>query len=122
MVMEGGTRRCGWRWTRVPSWATAANAAIIKDRSVGTDDRSETSYAEVAHCNARQDVIQGTVVRCITCFDVNLCEGCYPEEGDGGGALWGKAQVCGGARVALWGWGGFVWKGGVWYGVELCAT
>ena len=81
MVMEGGTRRCGWRWTKVSSWATVVNAAIISDHSVGTDDRSETSYAEVAHCDACQDVIHGTVVRCITSFDVDLCEGCYRRKG-----------------------------------------
>jgi len=42
------------------------------------DAAEEVSYREVAHCDGCSKRIQGTIQKCATCFDYDLCQKCYP--------------------------------------------
>lgn len=44
-----------------------------------SDDISEYSYREIAHCDGCAEQISGTVRKCVQCFDYDLCESCYPK-------------------------------------------
>lgn len=43
------------------------------------DDISEYSYREIAHCDGCSNLIRGTVHKCRSCFDYDLCSDCYPK-------------------------------------------
>jgi hypothetical protein len=51
------------------------------------DDESVLTYREVAQCDGCSERIAGTIRKCISCFDYDLCSSCYPElsktHGDG---------------------------------------
>jgi hypothetical protein len=42
------------------------------------DDSSEITYREVAHCDGCSERIEGTIHKCMSCFDFDLCDKCYP--------------------------------------------
>lgn len=44
----------------------------------GSDDASILSYREVAHCDGCSKRIEGTIRKCLSCFDYDLCMSCYP--------------------------------------------
>lgn len=50
--------------------------AIVKDKSIEISNQS-IEYAEVAHCDGCQNIIQGTIMKCVNCFDFDLCKECY---------------------------------------------
>lgn len=41
-------------------------------------DAEEVSYQEVAHCDGCAKRIQGAIHKCVTCFDYDLCQKCFP--------------------------------------------
>lgn len=43
------------------------------------DDASVLSYREIAHCDGCSERIVGTIQKCVTCFDYDLCQKCYPK-------------------------------------------
>jgi len=43
------------------------------------DDHSEPIYREIAHCDGCSERIVGTILKCSSCFDYDLCEKCYPR-------------------------------------------
>ena len=38
----------------------------------------EVSYQEVAQCDGCSKRIEGTIQKCVTCFDYDLCQKCFP--------------------------------------------
>ena len=42
-------------------------------------EAKEVSYQEVAHCDGCAKRIGGTIQKCVTCFDYDLCQKCYPH-------------------------------------------
>lgn len=38
----------------------------------------EVTYREVAHCDGCSKRIEGTIQKCVTCFDYDLCQKCFP--------------------------------------------
>jgi len=38
----------------------------------------EVSYQEVAHCDGCSKRIVGTIQKCVSCFDYDLCQKCFP--------------------------------------------
>lgn len=38
----------------------------------------EASYQEIAHCDGCSHRIAGTIHKCVTCFDYDLCQKCFP--------------------------------------------
>lgn len=48
-------------------------------KSGGNEDASVMSYREVAHCDGCSKRIEGTVRKCLSCFDYDLCMDCYPS-------------------------------------------
>jgi NAD-dependent SIR2 family protein deacetylase len=44
----------------------------------GTDD-DDLTYTEIAHCDGCGSKINGTIRKCIECFDFDLCHLCYPD-------------------------------------------
>jgi hypothetical protein len=38
----------------------------------------EVSYQEVAHCDGCAKRIEGTIQKCVACFDYDLCQKCFP--------------------------------------------
>lgn len=42
---------------------------------------SKETYTEVAHCDGCSKVIQGTLWKCLQCFDYDLCVDCHPKLG-----------------------------------------
>jgi len=42
------------------------------------DSDSDLTYKEVASCDGCQQQIEGTIMKCIECFDFDLCMKCYP--------------------------------------------
>lgn len=44
-----------------------------------SDDASVLSYREVAHCDGCSKRIEGTIRKCLSCFDYDLCMDCYPS-------------------------------------------
>jgi len=52
--------------------------AIIDDEySIGKNQSDVVSCTEVAHCDGCQDIIKGNIMKCVDCFDFDLCEKCY---------------------------------------------
>jgi len=41
------------------------------------NDEDDISYHEVVHCDGCNSKIEGTVRKCINCFDYDLCEDCF---------------------------------------------
>jgi len=69
-VSNGATDRAVKRTLLFPG-------AIIEDQNIATNDRSDVSYAEVAHCDGCQNIIRGAIMKCVDCFDFDLCDECY---------------------------------------------
>jgi hypothetical protein len=38
----------------------------------------DISFREIAHCDSCTKQIEGTIQKCIVCFDYDLCKECYP--------------------------------------------
>jgi hypothetical protein len=43
------------------------------------DDESELTYRDVAHCDGCSNRITGTIHKCSSCFDFDLCQKCFPN-------------------------------------------
>lgn len=45
------------------------------------DDSSsgEVTYREIAHCDGCSKRIRGVIHKCVTCFDYDLCQKCFPK-------------------------------------------
>jgi len=43
-----------------------------------TDAAEEISYREIAHCDNCDCRIAGTIQKCVSCFDYDLCQKCFP--------------------------------------------
>jgi len=43
------------------------------------DDDTELTYREIAHCDGCAQRIAGRIQKCVTCFDYDLCQGCFPS-------------------------------------------
>lgn len=42
------------------------------------DDASELTYREIAQCDGCSERIVGTIHKCTTCFDFDVCQKCFP--------------------------------------------
>lgn len=43
------------------------------------DENSEVTFREVAHCDGCSQRIVGTILKCVDCFDYDLCQDCHPK-------------------------------------------
>ena len=43
-----------------------------------TEASEETTYREIAHCDNCSRRITGTIQKCVSCFDYDLCQKCFP--------------------------------------------
>ena len=43
------------------------------------DDNSEMTFREIAHCDGCAKRIEGTIQKCVDCFDYDLCQKCFPK-------------------------------------------
>ncbi len=44
------------------------------------DSTEDLTYREIAHCDGCSKRIQGTIRKCIICFDYDLCQKCFPSQ------------------------------------------
>lgn len=49
--------------------------AVLDD----VDSDSDVTFEEVAHCDACQGQIHGSIMKCVDCFDYDLCLKCFPK-------------------------------------------
>ena len=43
------------------------------------DANSEVTFREIAHCDGCSKRIEGTIQKCVECFDYDLCQRCFPK-------------------------------------------
>jgi hypothetical protein len=64
-----------WSSVQVPHERVFLFPGAIPPAGSNDDD---ITYREIAHCDGCSQRIQGTIHKCICCFDYDLCTKCYP--------------------------------------------
>jgi Zinc finger, ZZ type len=73
-----------WSSIHVPServflFQGAQSNQPITTASTGNNNRAvDITFREIAHCDGCTKRIEGTIQKCIVCFDYDLCATCYP--------------------------------------------
>ena len=64
-----------WSSVTVP----AERVLLFPGALASTDDTSELTYLEIAHCDGCSRRIRGLIKKCAVCFDYDLCSKCFPS-------------------------------------------
>jgi len=64
----------GWESVQVP----ADRVFLFPGAQAPTGTAEEIAYREIAHCDGCSVRIAGTIRKCSSCFDYDLCQQCYP--------------------------------------------
>lgn len=64
-------------WSSLP--APAERVILFHGALASKDDTSEVTYREVVHCDGCYKRIHGKIRKCLTCFDYDLCQKCFPS-------------------------------------------
>ena len=76
-----------WSSVQVPSdrvflFEGAQPPQTLSSASTGSSSHINTagdiSFREIAHCDGCTKRIEGTIQKCVVCFDYDLCQNCYP--------------------------------------------
>lgn len=65
-----------WECVKVPAERVLLFPGAYASHGDSTED---LTYREIAHCDGCSKQIQGTIQKCIICFDYDLCHKCFPS-------------------------------------------
>ena len=60
------------------SGTTTSTAGSSNNNSNNNSNADGISFREIAHCDGCTKRIEGTIQKCVVCFDYDLCQKCYP--------------------------------------------
>ena len=73
-----------WSSVQVPServflFEGAQPPQSVTTTSTGSNNAADDiTFREIAHCDGCTKRIEGTIQKCVVCFDYDLCQKCYP--------------------------------------------
>lgn len=80
-----GHKAADWEFCKIPSSRVLLfpGAEPTRGSQYGDDgdedNNSEVTFREIAHCDGCQARIEGTIQKCVECFDYDLCKKCFPK-------------------------------------------
>ena len=72
---ESSYKASDWTGVDVPQERVFLFPGALAPAEAGAED---VGYQEVAHCDGCAKRIEGTIQKCVTCFDYDLCHKCFP--------------------------------------------
>lgn len=80
-----GHKAADWDFCKIPSCRVLLFPGAEPTRGSqygddgGEDNDSDVTFREIAHCDGCQGRIEGTIQKCVECFDYDLCQKCFPK-------------------------------------------
>ena len=77
-------RKEDWSAVRVPSdrvflfEGAQPPPPVTTTSTVSNTTTDDISFREIAHCDGCTKRIEGTIQKCVVCFDYDLCQTCFP--------------------------------------------